>query len=222
VGAIVAGAPQGFGVAGADDAQVAAALDQLAALPLARGIRAAALNFSDASAFETMVKHTSMLAQRRLSLDVITAVNTAGTAAAIARLAAAVPAATIILDHMGSPQVHDSASFASWALAMGELAQQDNIFVKVGGLLQYFKGEAQPPTAERMAPFVKATLQAFGFQRALFESNWFFVNWPGRMDLYQYWVTALRSLLHATPDQQQHLFYLSAEKAYRILPSATQ
>ncbi len=84
VGAIVAGAPQGFGVVGADDRQVAAALDHLVELPLARGIRAAALNFSDDGVFETIVKHTSMLAQRRLSLDM-----SPGVATAIAHLAAA-------------------------------------------------------------------------------------------------------------------------------------
>ena len=43
-----------------------------------------ALNFSDDGAFETIVKHTSMLAQRRLSLDIITAVQSPGVATAIA------------------------------------------------------------------------------------------------------------------------------------------
>ena len=216
VGAIVAGAPQGFGVVGADDRQVAAALDQLVELPLARGIRAAALNFSDDGAFETIVKHTSMLAQRRLSLDIITAVQSPGVATAIAHLAAAVPNAIIILDHMGSPHVHDPSAFAPWAVAMAEIGKQTNVFVKIGGLLQYFKGDTQLPSAERMSPFVKTALRAFGFERSLFESNWFFINWPAHTNLYEYWLTALHSVLDATVEQQQHLFFRSAERAYRI------
>ncbi len=88
IAAIVSGAPKGFGSVGARDEDVSASLDELAALPLARGIRAAALNFSDHAAFPTIAKHTAMLAARGLSLDVITAVQTPGVASALARLAA--------------------------------------------------------------------------------------------------------------------------------------
>ncbi len=86
--AIVSGAPKGFGSVGARDEDVSASLDELAALPLARGIRAAALNFSDHEAFATIAKHTAMLAARRLSLDVITSVQLPGVASSISRLAA--------------------------------------------------------------------------------------------------------------------------------------
>ena len=117
---------------------------------------------------------------------------------------------------MGSPHVHDPSAFAPWAVAMAEIGKQTNVFVKIGGLLQYFKGDAQLPSAERMSPFVKTALRAFGFERSLFESNWFFINWPAHTDLYEYWLTALHSVLDATVEQQQHLFFRSAERAYRI------
>ena len=105
------------------------------------------------------------------------------------------------------------------------MASLRHLFVKVGGLLQCFKGDAQPPSAddtERMSPFVQTMLQAFGLERLMFESNWFFINWPGRTDLHQSWLAALSSLLQATLEQQQHLFFRTAESAYRISPSATQ
>jgi predicted TIM-barrel fold metal-dependent hydrolase len=216
VGAIVAGAPVGFGSSGADDRHVSASLDELAALPLARGIRAAALNFSDPDAFQAIVKHTAMLAARQLSLDVITAVHTPGTATAIARLAAAVPDVTIIVNHMGSPDVHNSSLFDSWVRAIAEIALHENVFVKVGGLLQQFKADGKLPSAEQQAPFVQVSLQNFGFGRSLFESNWFFINWAGRMDVYEYWLTSLNSMLNASYEQLQQLFFSSSATAYRI------
>jgi L-fuconolactonase len=217
VGAIVAGAPRGFGMSGADGARVAASLDALAALPLARGIRAAALNFSDPDAFQTIVNHTAMLAARGLSLDVIAAVHMPATAAAIARLAASLPHATIVLNHLGSPNVGDPSSFESWLLGMREIAAHANVFVKVGGLLQYYKRLGTLPTAQQQAPFVRAALDAFGFHRAMFETNWFFVNWPDDMRVYEFWLATLRAVLNETSVVQvEQLFFRSAEAAYRI------
>jgi predicted TIM-barrel fold metal-dependent hydrolase len=210
------------GALGADIGQISASLDEFIKLPLARGIRAAALNFSDDGAFETIVKHTAMLAARQLSLDIITVVQSPGISNAIARLAAAVPEVTIILDHMGSPNVRDPSSFDSWVCAMHEIAAHENVFVKVGGLLQYFKGDEQLPSVEQQAPFVQVTLQKFGFGRSMFESNWFFINWPGRMDIYSFWLRTLHSILSASAsfEQLEHLFSRSAQVAYRV--SATK
>jgi L-fuconolactonase len=203
-------------MSGADGAHLAARLDALAALPLARGIRAASLNFSDPDAFQTIVKHTAMLAARGLSLDVIAAVHLPATAAAIARLAAALPHATIVLNHLGSPNVGDPSSFESWLLGMREIAAHPNVFVKVGGLLQYYKRLGTLPTAQQQAPFVRAALDAFGFHRAMFETNWFFVNWPDDMRVYGFWLTTLRAVLDASVEQLEQLFFRSAEAAYRI------
>jgi predicted TIM-barrel fold metal-dependent hydrolase len=217
VAAIVAAAPIGFGTSGADDAYVAASLDALSMLPLARGIRAANLNFSDPYAFQTIVKHTAMLAVRGLSLDVIAAVHVPSTAAAIARLAAALPRATIVLDHLGSPNVGEPSSFESWLFGMREIASHANVFVKVGGLLQYYKRLHTLPTPQQQAQFVLAALDSFGFHRAMFETNWFFVNWPEDMRVYGFWVTTLRTVLNnASAQQLELLFFRSAEAAYRL------
>jgi predicted TIM-barrel fold metal-dependent hydrolase len=218
VSAIVAGAPKGFGLLGVDDKDIAASLDEFVKLPLARGIRASSLNFSDHDAFATIVRHTAMLAARRLSLDIIAAVQTPGYSSAIARLAAAVPNATIILDHMGSPDVRHPSSFDSWELAMRDIAACENVFVKVGGLLQYFKDDGKLPSISQQAPFVLVTLRTFGFGRAMFESNWFFANWPDRMDVYSFWLSTLRSILGASASYEhlEQLFFRSAEIAYRV------
>ena len=191
VGGIVAGAPPGFGVPGADARAVAAALDALAALPLARGIRGSGLNWTDATAFGTHVSHAALLAARGLSLDVITSVAENG--AAVAALARAVPGLTVVLDHVGSPAAKDPAAFAGWARGVAAAAAAPNVVVKLGGILQYFKDDSGVlPSAAETAPFVAAAAKAFGWDRVLFEGNWFFANWPGRMDVFEAWVCVRR------------------------------
>lgn len=171
VGGIVAGAPPGFGVPGADMTQLAADLDALAALPLARGIRASGLNFSDPSTFGTVVSHVALLASRGLSVDLITPVGAPGVGAAIARLAEALPVATFVLDHVGSPGA-DPAAFADWAAGIALVGTAPNVYVKLGGILQYFKSSGVFPTAAQTSPFVTTTLAAFGWGRVMFEGNW--------------------------------------------------
>jgi predicted TIM-barrel fold metal-dependent hydrolase len=173
IGAIVAGAPPSFCAAAANYSQIAADLDALAALPLARGIRAACLNFSDAAGHGARVSKLVQLAARGLSLDVITPVAAPGVAASIAALAAAVPPATIVLDHVGSPNVKGGAgAVAAWAAGLKAIAAAPNVFVKLGGVLQYFKDASGVlPGADVTAPFVLGALDAFGFERVLYEGN---------------------------------------------------
>ena len=99
---------------------------------------------------------------------------------------------------------------------MRDIASHANVFVKVGGLLQYYKRLGTLPTAQQQAPFVRAALDAFGFHRAMFETNWFFVNWPDDMRVYGFWLTTLRAVLDASVEQLEQLFFRSAEAAYRI------
>ena len=89
IGAIISQPPPGFGVPGADPAALGAALDELAALPLARGVRLSAIDFTNASLLPTAVAHVALLAARGLrSVDVIVGVGelalAAGNLAALA------------------------------------------------------------------------------------------------------------------------------------------
>lgn len=174
IGAIVAGAPPSFCAPDNNYTQIAADLDALAALPLARGIRGSCLNFSDAAGHGARVSRLVLLAARGLSLDVITPVAVPGIAAAVAALGAAVPPATIVLDHVGSPSVKGGApGVAAWAAALQTIAGgAPNVVVKLGGILQFFKNASGVlPGADETAPFVLGALDAFGFERSLYEGN---------------------------------------------------
>ena len=220
IGGIVAHFPPGFGVPGADLHVLGAALDALAALPLARGIRAAALNFSDTAAFGTLISHAALLAARGLSLDIITAVGAPGVGAAVAALAAALPVLTIVLDHVGSPDVTSPAAFQPWADAMALIGRQGNVFVKTGGLLQYYKAAAGPlPSAAQTTPYIVTALKAFGWEKALWEQNYFFDLWPKNLEVTGAWLPLLDAALATlspTDAQLDALYAGNAVRAYRV------
>jgi predicted TIM-barrel fold metal-dependent hydrolase len=191
IGGIVAAQPPGFGRAGvspgAIDAALAALLD---AAPLARGIRASGVNYSDPAALAALLPHAAVLAARGLSLDVNTGVAAPGAGAGVAALAAAVPDGVFVLDHAGSPPVLGTpAEAAAWQAGLAAAASSPNVVVKLGGILQGFKAGGALPAPAAVAPWVAATLSTFGFNRTLFEGNWFFTDWlnPADLDVWRAW-----------------------------------
>lgn len=101
-------------------------------------------------------------------------------------LARAVPDARIVLDHVGQPiRVASYANrldevFARWRRDMTELAKCENVFVKIGGLGMSVSGYEMhalttPPDSKHVAnawrPFIEATVEMFGPERCMFESN---------------------------------------------------
>jgi predicted TIM-barrel fold metal-dependent hydrolase len=218
VGGIVAGAPPGFGSPDANLTALGLALDALAALPLARGIRGSGINWTDARALAAAAVHARMLAARGLSLDIIGSAAAHGRA--MAALAAAAPDLTVVLDHVGSPAARNASAFADWAAGLAAVAAAPNVAVKLGGVLQYFKDASRVlPAPAATAPFVRAALAAFGWQRVLFEGNWFFNDWPGRLDVYAAWLPMLNAALAPsvpTLAQRDALFYQNAQRVYRV------
>jgi predicted TIM-barrel fold metal-dependent hydrolase len=105
----------------------------------------------------------------------------------LADLATAFPDTTIVLDHIGGPtRVGPYASrldavAADWSAGMRALAGCPNVVVKLGGLANpffcdlTFRGRARPPSSEELAaafrPWVEPTIEWFGADRCMFESN---------------------------------------------------
>ncbi|HEY9219326.1 MAG TPA: amidohydrolase family protein [Phenylobacterium sp.] len=101
-------------------------------------------------------------------------------------LARAFPGTPIVLDHVGTPlgigayQGRREERFDIWRREMADLAACPNVSVKVGGLAMPFAGfpsfmSSPPAGSEQLAdewrPYVEATIEAFGPQRCMFESN---------------------------------------------------
>ena len=221
IASVVAHSPPGFGVANADEQQLAADFATLSSVPFVVGVRGA-LNYTDPSLQVTNARHFGLLAAQNLSLDVNTPINVGDTATNLAALAAAFPDSTIILDHMGSPPI-DSRSFNSWVSALRVVAAQPNVVVKLGGLLQYFHNAGGVlPTADVTTPFIVEVVAAFGWGRVLYEANWFFCNWPGRLDVASAWLPLLDAGLRASnpPPGQPELdafYWGNGVQAYRVV-----
>jgi len=226
VGAIIAQPPPGFGVPGADPAALGAALDRLAALPLARGVRISAVDFTDAGVVPTVIAHVALLAARNLtSVDIIMGGVGALPAAAanLAAVAAASPSVTFILDHIGSPPyLFANASLQpGWRAAMAALGAVPNFVCKVGGVLQGYKSTGSIPDVDTVRPFVEHALRSFGFEKSLYEGNWFFVNWlvPAELDNYNLFAGYLNDILlgvGATEADRANYYWATGARAYRV------
>ncbi len=147
----------------------------------------------------------------------------------IADLAAAFPATTLILNHVGSPILGGPYAgrreevFAAWRVGMAELARHPNVVVKLGALpirLPGHGGGARdlPPSSEEVAsawrPYIETSIELFGADRAMFESNF---PVQKRWCSYQVvWNAFKRLASGASTDEKTALFGGTARRAYRM------
>jgi predicted TIM-barrel fold metal-dependent hydrolase len=104
----------------------------------------------------------------------------------VTAMARAVPEASIVLLHTGSPLGHGSYAgraaevHADWLAVMTELATCANVTVKLGGLLMSlanfdFGVAPRPPTSEELLqlwrPYLEPCLELFGAARCMVSSN---------------------------------------------------
>ena len=144
-------------------------------------------------------------------------------------LARSAPEVTIILDHLGTPvgtgryQGRREERFPIWRANMAELAQCENVMVKVGGLGMSFPDFpshlAEPrASSEQLArewrPYVGTTLELFGAQRCMFASNF-----PGDLACGSYttlWNAFKRLAAGASAEEKAALFSGVAKRVYRL------
>ena len=101
-------------------------------------------------------------------------------------LARAFPDTRIMLDHCGGPvglgrfAGKREETFPAWKASIQEIAKCPNVSVKLGGLAMRLLGydfheRPKPPSSEQAAaawwPYIETCIEAFGPNRAMFESN---------------------------------------------------
>jgi predicted TIM-barrel fold metal-dependent hydrolase len=104
----------------------------------------------------------------------------------LADLARAFPETKIVLDHCGGPVGRGrfanrrEETFAVWKASIQDIAKCPNVVVKLGGLAMCLLGydfheRPMPPSSEQAAaawrPYIETCIEAFGPERAMFESN---------------------------------------------------
>ena len=147
----------------------------------------------------------------------------------LADLARSFPDVTIILDHIGAPlgigpyEGRRSEVMEIWKRSIAEVAQNENVFVKVGGcgMPNYGNGWHERDTppgsvelAEATAPYYLYIIEQFGVDRCMFESNF-----PVDKASYSYnvmWNSFKRIVADFSDSEKAALFHDTATKAYRI------
>lgn len=129
-------------------------------------------------------------------------------------LADGVPDLTIVLDHLGKPEVGtpDAAAPADgteWAAALRALAERPNVVCKLSGLPAESSGEWSDA---QLWPFLDVALDAFGPERLLFGSDWPVSRPFGR------WVRTVSDWLDDRLGENGHHAVLAenAERIYRL------
>ena len=147
----------------------------------------------------------------------------------LADLARSFPDVTIILDHIGAPlgigpyEGRRSEIMEIWKRSIAEVAQNENVFVKVGGcgMPNYGNGWHERDTppgsaelAEATAPYYLHVIEQFGVERCMFESNF-----PVDKASYSYnvmWNSFKRIVADFSDSEKAALFHDTATRAYRI------
>ena len=144
-------------------------------------------------------------------------------------IARSIPDLSIILNHIGGP-IHlgpyegkPALTHREWRHSMMRLALCPNISVKLGGLgmavngSKFFKHD-KPPSSEQLCeswkPWIYETLDLFGFDRCMFESN--FPVDKGSCSYGNLWNAFKKITKSMSVDEKNKLFYKNAEKIYKI------
>ena len=147
----------------------------------------------------------------------------------IADLADAFPDTAIILDHVDGPLGyagyagrHDEVRSA-WKKSMTELAQRQNIVVKVGGLGMAmgwfdFYQRPMPPGSKELAeafkPWVETCIELFGVNRCMYESNFPVDKITSGYGVL--WNAFKRLAAKASADEKKALFSGTAARVYKL------
>ncbi len=149
----------------------AADLARFSANPLFRGIRVSE------QSLETVLnrgelQELSLLAERKLTLDVIGGPSMPALAAKVARR---MPHLTLVLDHMGGVPITESPLPSEWVEGIRAAGACGNVYCKVSGMMESAAVSGKRPAPRDPAfyrPYLDAVWQAFGTDRVLYGSNW--------------------------------------------------
>jgi len=146
-----------------------------------------------------------------------------------AALARAVPGTTLVLDHFGTPlgvgayAGQRDAIFSQWQRDIAEIARCPNVVAKLGGLAMPDNGfgwdrRALPAHSDELVEaqgrYYRHTIECFGPQRCMFESN--FPVDRRSLPYVSYW-NAMKKIAAGYSEGEQHaMFHDTAARVYRI------
>jgi L-fuconolactonase len=204
IAAIVASAPLEEGEAARE------ILDRLAETQRVRGIRRLIQGEPDPEFClrPGFVEGVRLLSDYGFSFDICVRHHQLASAIGLVRLCPDVP---FILDHIAKPAIRDGL-FDPWRAELAELAALPNVTCKISGVATEADHEAW--TRDQLRPYIDHALACFGFERAMFGSDWPVLNLASR---YTEWVELLDEAIAGTSEAEQRAFYRdTAARVYRL------
>ncbi len=146
-----------------------------------------------------------------------------------ARLAAAVPGTTMILDHFGTPlgvgRFAGKADeiFEAWKDDIAAIAQNQNVVAKLGGLAMPDNGfgwheRDRPASSDELvdaqARYYHHTIECFGAERCMFESNFPVDRFS--ISYRNFWNAAKKIAADFSESDQDAMFRSTARRIYRL------
>lgn len=129
----------------------------------------------------------------------------------LAELAAACPATTIVLDHLGKP----SAPTGAWRHALSALASRPNVVCKLSGLATEVPAGAA--SADTVLALLREALDTFGPDRCLYGGDWPVMTCAAR---YEDWPALVRTALVPFPRQAADaVLHGNAARTYAVDPA---
>jgi L-fuconolactonase len=120
------------------------------------------------------------------------------------------PKLSIILDHLGKPDIANNI-YASWAADIDRLAKHPNVVCKFSGILNQAKAGW---TLKRMQPYADHVLRCFGVDRLMWGSDWP----PARLtaEYHVGWEVGHELLEHLPAADREKIFGGNATRIYRL------
>jgi L-fuconolactonase len=130
---------------------------------------------------------------------------------AVAKLVEQCPRVSFVLNHLGGPNIKDGA-LKPWDENIRRLATLPNVWCKVSGAAT--KADLKSWKPEQLKPYVAHVLEAFGFDRVMFGSDWPVCTLACS---FRRWVEVLEEFTRGcTRDERERLFSTNARKAYHL------
>ena len=202
--AIVAHAPLEKGPAVAED------LDALARFSLLRGIRRILQDEPDIQAVldDNFIAGLNLLPRNNLHFEICIYHHQLG---AIVDLVRRLPNVTFMLDHIAKPPIK-TQGLEPWRTRMAELAALPNVMCKMSGLITEADHARWQP--EDLRPYIDHVVDAFGFDRLVFGSDWPVLTLAGGLPQ---WVAVLDEALKGTSEEELRYFWVeNAQAFYRV------
>ena len=192
-----------------EEPDFAAYLERQRQNPLVKGFRRVLHVVPDEVSEGTLFRENlKRLSGTGLTFDLVVQPHQIPKAIALADLA---PDVQFILDHCGVPDIKGSTELP-WREHVAEIARRPNVTAKISGVVAY--ADAENWTVETLRPYVEHVMEAFGWDRLVWGSDWPVCTLGGSLST---WVAATHALLEgASVEERTKLLSGNARRIWRL------